>query len=190
MRIVGRYSIIFLSLLWSCTSGEKETNGGPFAGLPVIQLPAEFPAGPDAPPPATPVLKDSAFVVQFLNPTYFQEEEPQYHYHQGLIVMKKNKFTAIAFPISHGFGYDYRLYTYTPSGQLLDTLTLAETAGDSYEQSARMDAKGKIRTKRVYLDDSRHPLMFAYSITSEGKIEQVPVIKPRGSGWLNETGEQ
>lgn len=190
MRIVGQYIIIFLPLLWGCSSGEKETNDGPFAGLPIIELPAEFPAGPDAPLPATPVLKDSAFVVQFLNPAYFQMEEPQYYYHQGLVVMKKNKFTAIAFPLSHGFGYDYRLYTYSPSGQLLDTLNLAETADNYYKQSARIDAEGKIRTKRVYMDDSRHPLMFAYTITSKGEIEQVPVIKPRGSGWLKNSEEQ
>lgn len=190
MKNIGFGLGILLTLFWSCSPGEGGTGEAFFAGLPRQPLPAEFPAGPGVAPPATPVLEDSAFIVRFIDPAYFQEKEPQYYYHQGLVVMKKNKFTAIAYPISHSFGYDYRLYTYSPSGQILDTLNLAKTADGYYQQSAHIDADGKIRTKRVYLDDSRHPLIFAYSITSRGEIEQVPVIKPRGSGWLKNSEAQ
>lgn len=165
--------LLSLFFLFSCGNrpAPAEPPADPFADLPFQFPPLIFRGGMDAPGPSTPVLEDSLFLVRFVHPGYFQEEERQYRYYQGTVVMKTAAFVAVVYPLFRGAGFDYLLYTYTPAGQRLDTLTLAETAGNRYAQNAELTAGGLIRTERVYLDGSAPVHRQAFAIRPDGQIE-------------------
>lgn len=181
--------LLSLALLWSCAPEEGGAGAGPFEDLPRLELPAEFPARPGAPLPAAQALNDSAFIVRYIDPAYSRNEEPKHQYGKGMVVLETKHFTAIAYPLYQASGSGYFLCTYAPPGRLLDTLTLAQVDGAGHIQSAAMDAEGGIRTSRLYLDGSRHPLLFAYRITPKGNIGQEPVVRPRGAGLLKSAEE-
>lgn len=181
--------LLSLALLWSCAPEERGAGAGPFEDLPRLELPADFPARPGAPLPASEALNDSAFIVRYIDPAYSRNGEPERQYGRGMVVLEKKRFTAIVYPFYQASGSGYFLCTYAPPGRLLDTLTLAQLDGAGRIQSAAMDVEGAIRTSRHSLDGSRRPLLFAYRITPKGDIGQEPVIRPRGAGLLESEEE-
>lgn len=139
-----------------------------------------------------PTLTDSTFIIQYLDPHFFADEERTYGYHQPAKLPLSENYEALIIPFGWNAGSDFLLHTYRADGSLIDTFMFATLKGDMYRMESHIDQSGVIRRAKVSLlyDERKgtfydvYPLVTYYQLKEDGQIERISAPYGTADDWV------
>lgn len=179
---------------------EKETNrdnqalfAAFVANLPKAKLPYEKPLDWQGEDMGQPL--DSQSVVRYIDSLLF-ESECSCQYYQGIVLLEKAQYTAIAFPLDWNAGTSIELRTYTKEGKQIDYFEFVkafETSLASY-----LTEEGLIRRLTIDHDlespdqaiSNKSRQVAFFQISPTGKIQPTNVPKESADAWIGQWQRQ
>jgi len=128
--------------------------------------------------PASPFFFDSLFVLKCLHDTaYFQEgpADRTYGYHKGRVLARTPRYVLCLIPFGFSVGYDYRLFSFTPEGRLLDTRSFGGQGADVTEMYGTMPDARHFSTRYVELGEDGKVVkqtIRQFVVSEDGRFER------------------
>lgn len=143
------------------------------------KLPLHFGPIPEIKLNSNQEIKDSIFITKALQDTnYFHEEERQYSYYTGISIPADIHFNVVVLPYWYSVGKSYILYTFTKSGEYIDSLVIGLESADEESVFGKLESLNhiEITTKKIGYDEENDLLYFASSETSTYYINELGKI--------------